>query len=94
MWFVRFGQSMRTSQNNPDAELAGKSHNLFNFFFKQFPIIAIEIRKIRPHVAAQCTFGEMNDISTCLACLVQKFADLLRVPPNNPSHRKLAGCNF
>jgi len=39
---IRLGQSMRTSQNDPQAQLPRKCHNLLGLFLQQQPIVLIE----------------------------------------------------
>jgi hypothetical protein len=72
---IRLNQSMRTSQNNPKAEFGCKSHNLFSFFFKQFPIVPFEVGKIGSYIAAERTLGEMNNLSFRLIRLAQKLTN-------------------
>jgi hypothetical protein len=91
---IRLSQPVCTSQNHPKAEFGRKFHNLFSLFFKQSPIVPVEVGKVGAYIAAESTLGEMNNISFRFFRPVQKLTNPLGVSFNGATYSKLTRRNF
>src|SRR3989339_1355030 len=89
MRLIWFGQPMRTSKHHPNFAFRRKRHYLFRFTSQQVPVVTLEIRKIRPHIAAKRALAEMHNIAAHLSRFSNVRLDTAAVALYRLAYREL-----